>query len=205
MLAYSDLLLALPSQPVQPFVGILYRAIHYSTLHGLHLVQPPTPDPLFSGGAPVHGARFTPAGGMPSLYLAEDRATADREANFPYLLLAGANPQAVPGPPATVLFTAQVHLTTLLDVSDSIVQTALGTNPAELAAAWRTLQMRGQPVPTQELGRAVFDTGTAQAIRYPSAVPGGGHCFVVYPDRLAPTGSVEIYDPGSRFANRRIP
>jgi RES domain-containing protein len=204
MLAYADLMATLPALPVHPFSGTLYRAVNYAALHGLHGLTPFVPDALYSGGATARGARFTPVGGPSSIYLAEDRKTADLEANQPYYLVQSINPAAVPGPPPTVLFTAKVELERVLDVSDPRVQAALVTNSAELTAAWRTLQQSGQLIPTQELGKAVFETLHAQAIRYPSAVPGGGSCVVIFSDLLAPNGYVEIYDPGSAFA-RRIP
>ena len=141
---------------------------------------------------------------MPSIYFAEDRNTADLEVNQAYFAVQQINPAAVPGPPATVLFTAKVQLDTVLDVTDPAVQAALGTTSTELAASYWRFQMAGVLSPTQELGKALFDTCTAQAVRYRSAVPGAGYCFAIFCDLLAPTGYIEIYDPGSTFA-RRIP
>lgn len=204
MSSYPDLVATLPRLPVLPFSGTLYRAINHSALYGIHSTSPYVPDPLYCDGAPAKGARFTPKGGMPSIYFAEDRATADLEANQAYLAVQQVNPAAVPGPPSTVLFTARVQLDSVLDLADPVVQTALGTNRAELAAPYRLFQVAGQSAPTQELGKAVFDTRRAQAIRYPSAVPSGGYCFAIFCELLAPTGFIEIYDPGSPLA-RRIP
>lgn len=204
MLPYPELLNVLPGLSVQPFRGTLYRAINYGALHGVGSTAAYAPNPLFCEGAPRKGARFTPLGGMPSIYFAEDRQTADLEANQAYLAVHQINPAAMPGPPATVLFTARVEVERVLDVSDLAVQARLGTNRAELASPYRLFQTTGNLSPTQMLGQAVCDSATAQAIRYQSAVPGGGYCFVFFRDLLAPTSFIEIYDPGSTLA-RRIP
>ncbi len=204
MKPFPDLLDVLPTLPVRAFVGVLYRAVSYSVLHGVHASNPHVPNPLFAEGPPTAGARFTPRGGMPSLYLASDRSTADLEANQAYLLVQQINPAAVPGPPATVLLTARVQLDAMLDVTEPSVQALLDTTPAELTSPWRTLQPRGQRAPTQDLGAAVHQTRRAQAIWYPSAVSGGRQCIVVFTDLLTPTSFIEIYDPGTVLA-RRIP
>jgi hypothetical protein len=139
---------------------------------------------------------------MPSIYFAEDRATADLEANQAYVAVQQINPDAVPGPPATVLFTARVQLASVLDITGPDTHAALGTSLAELVSPYRLFQVAGRLSPTQELGKAVHDSRRAQAIRYSSAVPGGGFCFAIFCDLLAPTGFVEIYDPGSVLARR---
>jgi len=59
MLASSDLVAILPDLPVQALSGVLYRAVNYAALHGLHAGGPYQPDPLYCDGAPLRGARFT--------------------------------------------------------------------------------------------------------------------------------------------------
>jgi RES domain-containing protein len=98
-LALSAILTTLP---VQRFSGTLYRAIDYEALHGFHSATPYAPNPLYCHGAPRTGARYTPRGGMPSLYLAEEYGTAYEEANQAYLAVQAINPHASTLPPALI-------------------------------------------------------------------------------------------------------
>ena len=56
--------------------------------HKYTVIPPPgsspgtTPDPLWSGGPPKRGARFTPKGGSEGIYLAGDPVTALMEVSF---------------------------------------------------------------------------------------------------------------------------
>ena len=161
---------ALSLLPRVPFAGTLYRAIDYEALHGFHSVAPYTPAPLYCHGAPAKGARYTPKGGMASLYLAEDFGTAYEEANQAYLTVQAINPKAVPGSPPTVLLSARVEVASVLDMTDPNIQRALSTTLAELTAPWRLFQRAGHLSPTQLLAQTVFQNNIAQAIRYPSAV-----------------------------------
>ena len=78
----------LPTLPLQPFQGVLYRAVTLEALYGFHR-NPPYPQvrPLYNLGAPAAGARYTPLGGPPSLYLAVDADTAIAEVNQVYARL----------------------------------------------------------------------------------------------------------------------
>lgn len=40
MLAYQDLIAALPSVPTRTFSGALFRAVNYAALHGIHSNSP---------------------------------------------------------------------------------------------------------------------------------------------------------------------
>jgi len=190
--------------PPRPFTGTLYRAIDYEALHGLHSPTPYPPNPLYCEGAPAKGARYTPKGGMPSLYLAEDYGTAYEEANQAYLLVQAINPRAVPGSPPTVILSARVELASVLDIADPAVQQALGTGLAELVSPWRLFQQGGGMAPTQILGQAAHQGRYAQALRYPSAVVSGRCCFVLFCDLLTAPSFVEIYDPQANLL-RRLP
>ena len=78
MFAGAQLQTVLPSLPRTRVHGLWTRAIGY------HLLQqaPPgaapgsPPEPLWPGGAPLIGARFTPRGAFASIYLASDAVTA---------------------------------------------------------------------------------------------------------------------------------
>ena len=190
--------------PTRPFQGTLYRAIDYEALHGFHSPTPYPPNPLYCEGASAKGARYTPKGGMPSQYLAEDYGTAYEEANQAYLLVQSINPRAVPGSPPTVILSARVEIASVLDVADPAVQQTPGTTLAELAAPWRLFQQGGEIAPTQVLGQAVHQGRYAQALRYPSAVVAGRCCFVLFCDLLTAPSFVEICDPQANLL-RRLP
>ena len=137
---------------------------------------------------------------MRSLYFGGDVDTAFAEANQAYLAVQHINPRAVPGPPPTVIFSAVVSLERVLDVTGPAVQAALGTGHAELISPWEKIQKGGGLSATQQLGQAVFDSGCAQAIRYPSAAIGGDVCYVIFCDRVTTPSSVVIYDPDDNFS-----
>jgi RES domain-containing protein len=156
---------ALRKLPTVSFAGTLYRAIDYEALHGFHSPTSYQPNPLYCHGAVVNGARYTPRGGMASLYLAEEYTTAYEEANQAFLAVQAINPKAVRGIPPTVLLSARAEIATVLDISDPAVQHALSTNLAELTAPWRLFQRAGGIAPTQVLAQTVFDEKRFQAIR----------------------------------------
>src|SRR5437867_2983977 len=119
MLADDELASALAALAGRPFEGVLYRAIFLEALFGFHQKPPyPQPKPLYSLGAALRGARFTPRGGMATLYLAEDQETALAEAHrigaaIRRVRLSAAEPQR----PA-VLVSAVVRVDSVLDLSD---------------------------------------------------------------------------------------
>lgn len=188
--------------PTTSFTGTLYRAIDYEALHGFHSTTPYAPNALYCHGAAEHGARYTPRGGMPSLYLAEDYGTAYEEANQAYLAVQAINPRAVPGSPPTVVLSARVEIASVLDLADPAVQAALQTNLAELSAPWRLFQRAGGVAPTQQLGQAVYQGMHAQALRYPAAVVPARCCLVVFCELLSSPPFVEIYDPHANLLCR---
>ena len=136
---------------------------------------------------------------MRTIYMAADAQTAYAEATRYSQNLAL---QAMP-----IVATASINclLENVLDVCDRAVQSALGTTEAELTAPYIRAQGRGELVPTQELSKAVFDSGLFQAIRYPSAQPTGTVCFVVYYERLLSPSFLELIDPTGAFIYRLPP
>ncbi len=185
----------LPSLPTVSFEGILYRAVDLEALFGFHQLAPyPQPLPLFSGGARLRGARYTPIGGPPSLYLALDPQTAYAEANRVHTQAWAGMTAAAPALPPTVLISVHARLDSILDITDKSIQQALDTNDRELRRPWRLAQSRGHVVATQQLGQAAFDCGSIQAIRYPSAQSPEAHCLVAFPDRLTSPAYIETID-----------
>jgi RES domain-containing protein len=202
MLAGDELAAALASLHGEPFEGVLYRAIFLEALFGFHQKPPYTqPQPLYGLGAPSHGARFTPRGGMATLYMAEDQETALAEAHRVGATIRRLRSSAGEPHRPTVLVSAVVRLTSVLDLAAVSVHAALCTNTAELVRPWRRAQRRG-PVPTQELGAAVFASGRFQAVRFPSAQLDDHCCMAIFPDRLLAPALVEIYDPDGNIRQR---
>jgi RES domain-containing protein len=112
MLPVKALELALTRVPVTRFEGLLCRAVHSGTLYGFLHRKLYTPRPLYNLGPPTNGARFTPKGGAPALYLAQDFETSLRE----YLQL-GKSARLTPRSEkegAIVCFTAKVRLDSVL-------------------------------------------------------------------------------------------
>ncbi len=200
MLSAADLALALPTLTPQTRQGHVYRFVDYQYFAAhpnLHPVRI-----LYGSGAPVNGQRFTPRGGMATIYSAEDFATAFDEVHPEQAIIRQHDPGLVlpvsPGGFATI----QYSLETVLDVTDPAVQQTLATDRAELTGHWRQARNRGQTPLTQQLGQAVYDSGLFQAIWYESARVLGTYCLAVFPDRLTPPSFLEVYDPNGHFQER---
>ncbi len=173
------------------------RAVQYR-----HLLRPPPgqsgpPQPLWGGAAKIAGARFTPKGGVDSIYLAHDPITAFVEVSALILLPNG--PALVCTPPWVVV-TVDGIMNNLLDLTDPAMLTALGTNAQEITGAWVT----NPHPPTQLLGRMAYDSGRIAGIKYASAKHPGGVNLVVFPDRIpAAAGSfLQVYDPHRNLDQR---
>lgn len=198
MLPTAKLERALRRAPVVPFKGALCRAVHAGTLYGFRKMSGYVPRPLHDLGPPLAGARFTPKGGAPALYVAEDYDTAVRESlqlGFPVRLLPRKGWKS-----ALVLFTIDVNLQVVLDVTDPAVRTLPGTTPAELGSAWRH-RRRGGVAPTHALGRALASVGRFQALRFPST-KGTGWCLMILTAAIAAPAYVRIFDPDGRLVER---
>ena len=198
--------------------------LHRITVHGpwtralgYHLLQGPPPgtplgnrpQPLWPGGAPLMGARFTPRGTFGSIYLASDAITALLEATVVLQ-----HPHA-PGftlrtYPWTV-FAVDGVVTDILDLSEPTVWPSLNTSLQELTGDWaygqdQFLLGRGPLPPTQVLGQAAYNSGVIAGLKYPSAKNvGKGEGLVVFSDRLVPGGpsQLEVYDPNQLLKDRR--
>jgi RES domain-containing protein len=200
MLAAHHLAVTLAGLPCLHCEGHAYRVVAYK-----YLAAPQSPHPhrlLYGLGAPAAGARFTPHGGMATISLAEDLATAFDEANPEQAILRRVDPGLVRPTPPGAHVAVVYRLDSVLDVTDSAIQQALGTNPSELTAPWRLTQHQGHVPPTQQLGQAVFDSGVYQAIRYESARVPGTACLAIFPDRLVAPAFMEVYDPDGNICER---
>lgn len=195
MLPRRALVEALRTVPLARFRGALVRAVHAATLYGFRHGPAYEARPLFDLGPPRSGARFTPAGGAPALYLASDVETSLRE-----LLQVGASAalKPLPSAKAIVVFTADVRLEAVLDLTHEETLSALGTSREELASPWRHRRDRRTP-PTHVLGRAVAEGGRIQALRFAST-KGPGDCFMVLTQAIAAPAFVRVTDPESKLA-----
>ena len=196
----SELAAVLPTLPRLTMQAHGYRIIaaqYLQAMSGLHPVR------FFYGlGATKEGQRFTPKGGMPTIYLADTLETAFAEANPVQAIVRAVDPALAPPTPPGAYAAIRYHLDSVLDVTDPDVQAALGTDRAELMASWRTASSRGQVTPTQQLGQAAFDSGLVQALWYESVRAPGAFCLAVFPDRLIDPAFLEVYDPTNRLQER---
>jgi RES domain-containing protein len=167
------------------------------------------PSPLWwPGGAPRTGQRFTPRGAFPSLYLADNGATALAEVEA-ILTVPGPGLQATAHAPFTIL-SVEGELRAIVDLTTVAVQRALHTSEDELVAPWRLAQQRFLAgtrrllPPTQRLGAAAFATGTIAGLRYPSAKFPGAVNLVVFTDRLSldPGNALRVVDPTGRLRDQ---
>src|SRR5687768_14187349 len=111
------------------------RAVAYR-----HLLGPPQgltgpPQPLWGGAAKLVGARFTPKNSFDSIYLAQDPITAFIEVSALILLPNGPVPvRTAPW----VIVTVEGIVNNVLDLTDAISLTVLGTTEQEMTGAWAT-------------------------------------------------------------------
>ncbi len=196
MLPDLELQAALRDLAPAPFEGVLHRAALLEYL--MNIAH--TPQPLYSLGAPTSGARFTPKGGMATLYLAEHAETAYAEALQLSRTLARARPDVQVETKPIVLLSARVRVGAVLDVTEEEVQKHLGTTRSELLAAWRRRAFAGKEVPTWRLGQALFDDGRFAGLRYESSQRRGSFCFALFPDRLSGGDFIEVHDPAHNIS-----
>ena len=198
MLPGKALRLALASVALTRFEGLLCRAVHSGTLYGFSRGTFYTPRPLYNLGPSQNGARFTPKGGAPALYLAEDFETSLRE----YLQLtmsARLTPRSAKEG-AIVCLTAKVRLTAVLDLTNGAVQKVLGTDDNELKSPWR-YRKNGKVPSTHRLGQAIAAAHRFDGVRFKSS-KGDGDCFMVLTEALMSPSFVEVNDPFSRVIQR---
>ena len=155
------------------------------------------PQPLWGGASKIKGARFTPKGGVDSIYLAGEPITALLEVQA-LVVMPGSMMPLRTAPWALV--TVDGIVSNVLDLTDAGILEALGTNEAEMTGAWAK---EANP-PTQKLAQAAYETGKIAGIKYGSAKHPDGLNLVVFPDRLVPpsTDYLEVYDPHGNLAQR---
>ena len=197
MLPLLQLAAALQSAALVSAHGPWSRAIGYRHLLGPPPGQIGPPQPLWGGAAKIAGARFTPAGGFDSIYLAHDPITAFIEISALILLPGG--PVPVRSAPWVVISVDGI-LNGLLDLTDPATLAALGTTAQEMTGTWAATP---HP-PTQLLGQLAYDSGRIAGIKYASAKHSGGINVMVFPDRIpvAADNYLGVYDPHGHLAQR---
>lgn len=129
----------LPEDELRKMVQTLPSVTLYGpwsrAVRALHLRRSPgPPEPLWALGAPRNGARFTPKGGFPTIYLASDLPTAYAEVES--VLAVRGFPASLMRHPPLVFLTVEGVLERTLDLTDDAIQTALGTTEQELTGVW---------------------------------------------------------------------
>jgi RES domain-containing protein len=102
--------------------------------------------------------------------------------------------------PPYLLLSLKYTLQSVLDLTDTYNQNALGTNLQELTGNWRVFKFRDQIAPTQELAKAVYDLQTIEALKVPSQYNINAYNLVIFPERLLPNSFIEVYDPSGTIA-----
>jgi RES domain-containing protein len=141
--------------------------------------------PLWGLGAPRGGARFTPKKGSPSLYIAEDVETSNREGLQVTLGTAVRPPAGV----TRTVYTVELRLSEVIDLRDPTVCALLGTSAAELKLAWR-YRMDRKMAATQRLGRVAANLGVEGLIF--RSTKGVGACLAVFTDNLGATSWLQV-------------
>jgi len=108
MLAYPQLLTILSSIQSQTYTRNVFRSVELEALLSISI-----PQPLYALGVRANGQRYTPKGGPPGLYVAENPSIAYIEANP---MFDSVMTLATQNAPPTVIFNLGVHLVSILDI-----------------------------------------------------------------------------------------
>ena len=94
-------------------------------------------------------------------------------------------------------------LHSVLDLTDMNNQHHLGTNLQELTGNWHYLYtQKDQIAPTQQLGKAVYDLQTIEALKVPCSFDLNAYNLVILPERLLPNSLIEVHDPSGTIQAR---
>ncbi|MBC7527905.1 MAG: RES family NAD+ phosphorylase [Chthonomonadaceae bacterium] len=168
---------------------ILYRVTAYRDLLTYQ-------NPLYCGAGTLRGYRYTPIGGPASFYAGVEIETAVRETLQEYHRIRDAwtnrnLPSPLPVVSPITIFSVNALLKNVLDLTSVATQRVLEVTETQLVQEWLPLQRKGEPVFTQELGKAAFDAGFS-ALRYPSSRHAGNACYVIFPDNFAQGESLTL-------------
>jgi len=162
------------------------------------------PQPLWPAGSSRFGARFTPKGGHPSVYLASDPHTALKEVNAIFQIPNGPI-VAIPASPYTLVQVNVMLVDNVLDLCDPTICVLLSTSTQELTGDWRYMMGTGGVPPTHRLAIAAHASNRISAIvAHSSKHVGGGKTLAVFANRLTAGNSIEVFDQ-TGLLNQRLP
>jgi len=181
-----------------PISGTYHRSVANASLYQ----ERRKPKYLYALGPGREGARYTPKGGPPCLYVSAEPVTTLSEAAgiASALVLAGI---AIPQP--TTAFSVKVDLHRgVLDLTDAATLVQLGTDLTELDGPWEQQVLNGDPVPTQILAIAAYATNRFQGIRFYSHEDPGKLNLVIWTEAVNAPSAVAVID-SSDTVSERIP
>ena len=182
----SRLAKAVRACPRVAVAGVWYRSVDGEVFRRFYDTRKPM-RPLSGLGAPRGGARFTPKDGPPSLYVAEDVETSNREG----LQVTLGTPVKPPAGVTRTVYTVKVQLSDVVDLREPAVHALLGTSAAELTLAWR-YRKDGKMPATQRLGSVAANIGVEGIIF--QSTNAAGACLVIFTDNLTATSWLEVSD-----------
>jgi RES domain-containing protein len=181
-----------------PINGTFHRAVANAALYQGRR----KPKYLYSLGPGRSGARYSPIGGPPCLYVSEEPVTTLSEAGgiASSLVRAGI---AIAQP--TTAFSMNVNLHRgALDLTDAGVVEQLGTSFIELDGPWEQQALTGGPIPTQDLGIEAYATKRFQGILFFSHEDPGKKNLVIWTATIKSPSVVTVID-SSNATTERIP
>lgn len=170
----------------RPLTGTWYRAIqpqHWPTQnpHTLYTHTPGIPS-RFSAGT----------GQFPILYFGENHLVA----LFEVRALLGSLTNPVPQPRQTwVTLNATIQLQAVVDLTQAAEQAQIDTNAQELTGAWTGYPPPHSPVPTQNLGAALYAEPDVEGFLAVSARLPYFQTLAVFPDKLQQGSLVAVPAP----------
>ncbi len=156
------------------FSGVCYRC-----------TEPQFADQIISGlGSQLYGARFTPKGSFPTVYLCESIEAALREYLARGRRLKLPDHKSLP----MVMAWVKVKAANLLDTTDADVSAVINSLLDKDKIHWRAIQDRREAA-SQAVGRAIKENRFSGLIAPSQALPGGKN-IVVFPQNLTSADSL---------------
>jgi RES domain-containing protein len=152
----------------RPFASTCYRC-----------TEPQFADQIVSGfGSQIHGGRWTPKGGFPTVYLCETPEVALQE------YLARGRRMKLPDDKSLpmVLAAVKLKIANVLDTTNPKVAAVIRPFLEQEKIHWRAIQGRREAV-SQAIGRAVKEICFLGLIAASQASP-GGRTIIVFPQKL---------------------
>lgn len=186
----------LETLPAVPINGTYHRSVANASLYR----KGRKPKLLFSLGAGMNGARFTPRGGPPCLYVSAQPVTTLSEVSgiASSLVLAGV---AIPQPTTAFSMTVHMHIG-VLDLTNADNLKQLGTDVTELDGPWEEQMKNGDPVPTQILATAVYESKRFQGLQFFSHEAPGQVNVMIWTETIKAPSLIEVIDGSGKLADR---